>query len=137
VAQVVFCIGTDRRFCSVKRDAYSVAGSDISNGSMTNAEALVPSNALGACVGHTYNGSLGGPSFDVHLKSSTSSSTDSRVGWIAAFKASNPVCVISRIYDQRSQQNHLGVAPKGGKSATGDMPASASALPVTVGGQKV
>ena len=54
----------------------------------------------------------------------------------------NTVCTITKIYDQSSNHNDLTLAPPGG-AATGagpggqDLPALASALPISAGGHKV
>ncbi len=54
----------------------------------------------------------------------------------------NTTCTITEIYDQSAKHNNLTIAPPGG-AASGpgpggrDIPALASALPVTAGGQKV
>lgn len=42
-----------------------------------------------------------------------------------------------RIYDQSPNQNHLGIAPPGGAHRVTDIPASATADPLTVSGHRV
>jgi len=46
-------------------------------------------------------------------------------------------CTITTIYDQSGQGNHLEPAPRGGAKSTPDLPADASALPVTIDGRSV
>jgi hypothetical protein len=45
-------------------------------------------------------------------------------------------CTIVKIYDQSGKGNHLEPAPSGGAKMTGDLPANASALPVTINGHR-
>lgn len=45
-------------------------------------------------------------------------------------------CTIVKIYDQSGRGNHLEPAPAGGAKMTGDFPANASALPVTINGHR-
>jgi non-reducing end alpha-L-arabinofuranosidase len=47
------------------------------------------------------------------------------------------VCVFDRVYDQTTNQNHLGIGPPGGAHWKKDIPAVATAGPLTVGGKKV
>ena len=46
-------------------------------------------------------------------------------------------CVISRVYDQSSQMNHLDIAPAGGYVHHPDEPVNASRLALKVNGNKV
>jgi len=69
----------------VLSNTYLSEGADITNGSMTVAEAEAQCGALPACKGFTYDGAGGpGPAFDMYLKSSVSAGAGT--GWFAYVK---------------------------------------------------
>ena len=66
-------------------NTYLAEGSDITNGSMTVAQAEEQCGALPACLGFTYNNNSGaGPAYDMFLKGSVSAGAGD--GWVAYVK---------------------------------------------------